>query len=1088
MTLRGPSTTARVSTAAFLRDRRSGPRLLAVALLLALLFHGTLLAFGSYRNTFDAYVHIFFADHYARSWFNNWEPRWYTGFTVTSYPPGSHELIALFSFAVGLSWAFVIVQTLAILLLVVGVYRFSRLWVDPAAAGLAAIIAALSPAIGEAVHVYGQLPTIISLAFLLNALPFLQSWLLTGRLVPLVAALTGFAATTGCHHVTTLFGSVFFAGPVVIATMVRLLRHPAPGEDRSATAPVTRTTLLPLVLRRIRRITPFLVRLAVAGAGIAIALVLVDLAYWLWSSSDPITQIPIPHASRDSYLANPNAGLLFFVIPWGVWLVVLPYAVVQGIRGRTWPLLLSLLVLALFGTGGTTPLPKLILRGAYEILTLDRFGFWATIAVLPFAALFLRSLLAGGIAGVLEGQLGKPARAALQGAFLVLVVASTVLSVTVTVFRPTEPPAVDPKPVAEFLAKDQHWRYRYLTLGLGDQMAWLSAQTEATTVDGNYHSARRLPELTSTPVERLDGAKYTGVPGLGSLQRFLGMPERYSLKFVFSADRFYEPLLYFSGWRQIGTLENGLAIWQHDDIPPLPATLPAKVIPLWQRLLWGLLPPLAIGSALATSLLAVVLARRGRRGPVLRRLGGDRAVRPWRPVDRFLARHSRVPAGVRVERRDWHLWAARLRLRLPAPAAPRVRTRRSLLLVLAVCVVAAAGVIATRRPLGPEATIRAYYHALDLHDLDGAYAMLDPETRPSLEQYHLAMSVRGGLLGDAYAKLGALDVTLVSQTADRAESLATAHWVTALSWYQSEDPVSLVLRRGVWTIDPGQWPVAIQGDEVVSVPGVDWNQRGRRAVTDSVTPYADVLDRPQLEVVDARPVTMDGRIAVVGLVRNTATIPADLTIDGTLRDAAGKSLADAAVSTVMAHTLQPGESTPFRLDFEGIPGADTRDLASVAFTPDAYTPLDPSVLAQVASIDLGVRAVVTALAVHTAPTLAGVTVTRNGDACQVSATVGSPGVASLSIPRLLVSSYDASGRLAWVASRLLPYGVRAGGLADTVVPVDPPAQPLSVTVNLEVNGLPATTSPSMPGTAIAAPAGCGPARVDVRADAYEAGP
>ena len=50
---------------------------------------------------------------------------------------------------------------------------------------------------------------------------------------------------------------------------------------------------------------------------------------------------------------------------------------------KPWPLAASLGVLAFFGTGGTTPFPKLILGGAYNILTLDRFTFWATITVLP---------------------------------------------------------------------------------------------------------------------------------------------------------------------------------------------------------------------------------------------------------------------------------------------------------------------------------------------------------------------------------------------------------------------------------------------------------------------------------------------------------------------------------------------------------------------------------------------------------------------------------------------------------------------------------------------------------------------------------
>ncbi len=137
-------------------------------------------------------------------------------------------------------------------------------------------------------------------------------------------------------------------------------------------------------------------------------------------------------------------------------------------------------------------------------------------------------------------------------------------------------------------------------------MAWLAARTTAASVDGNYHSARRLPELTSTPVERLEGAKYSGVPGLGSLQQFLAIPDKYHLKFVFSNDRFYDPLLSASGWQRLPSLENGVAVWQHDDVEPLAAGRLGRELPRWQRVMWGIVPLTAVGSA-SLVLMAVAL-------------------------------------------------------------------------------------------------------------------------------------------------------------------------------------------------------------------------------------------------------------------------------------------------------------------------------------------------------------------------------------------------------------------------------------------------------------------------------------------------
>ena len=162
---------------------------LLVALVVATALHGGLLVAGSFRRTYDAYVHLFFADHYARSWFSSWEPRWYTGFTTVSYPPAGHQLLALFSRALGGGYAFVPVMLGATLLLVVGVYRFSRLWFGQRAAGYAAILAALSSSIAETIHVFGQLPTILSISLLLNALPFLHRWISEGGFGWLVAGI-----------------------------------------------------------------------------------------------------------------------------------------------------------------------------------------------------------------------------------------------------------------------------------------------------------------------------------------------------------------------------------------------------------------------------------------------------------------------------------------------------------------------------------------------------------------------------------------------------------------------------------------------------------------------------------------------------------------------------------------------------------------------------------------------------------------------------------------------------------------------------------------------------------------------------------
>ncbi|NNE73933.1 MAG: hypothetical protein HKN26_09730, partial [Acidimicrobiales bacterium] len=571
----------------------------AAILTLAVALHGALLLSGSYQRTYDAYVHMFFADHYVRDWFSTWDERWYTGFTVVSYPPGTHQLMALLARLIGLSSAFMLVQLCALLVLVIGVYRFALLWVDERSARWAALLAVLSTSIAEAVHVFGQLPTTASLGLLLNVLPFIDSWLRQGRRRSLLVGMSLLAATTATHHVTVLFGSVFFLGPVAARAVIDHLAQPTNDETVVHRVRVTVRTIVPVVLRRAQRVLPIGLRLGVLGVLVVSTLVVVVLPYWMWSQADPISQVPIPHASRENFLVDTNAGLVFWLVPWGPLLLIAPLALIRSWPSRNWPLAASVSLLALLGTGGTTPIPRLLLGGAFDILTLDRFTFWATIAVLPLAGTAVAGLIERANLAMEEIGLRRlVARAALATGTL-LIVLGFLFSASLSRFRTMQPDPIDPDPIAEFMAKDQHDRWRYLTLGFGDQMAWVSAHTTATTVDGNYHSVRRLPELVSRAVERLEGAKYRGVPGVGSLQQFLVTPQRYSLKFVFSNDEFYDPLLFASGWQRLGELRNDVMVWERADVPPLPAILPRFELPTWQRLLWGLGPMAALISAAA---------------------------------------------------------------------------------------------------------------------------------------------------------------------------------------------------------------------------------------------------------------------------------------------------------------------------------------------------------------------------------------------------------------------------------------------------------------------------------------------------------
>ena len=70
--------------------------------LLAILVHGPLLLMQIPNDSYDAYLHQFFAAHYAQHWFSPWNEKWFTGFSQTTYPPLEQQWIALFSHIMGL--------------------------------------------------------------------------------------------------------------------------------------------------------------------------------------------------------------------------------------------------------------------------------------------------------------------------------------------------------------------------------------------------------------------------------------------------------------------------------------------------------------------------------------------------------------------------------------------------------------------------------------------------------------------------------------------------------------------------------------------------------------------------------------------------------------------------------------------------------------------------------------------------------------------------------------------------------------------------------------------------------------------------
>ncbi|HSM85050.1 MAG TPA: hypothetical protein VLT16_02805 [Candidatus Limnocylindrales bacterium] len=547
----------------------SRPVPLSWILLLALLVHGPLLLMQLPNSSYDANLHKFFASHYAQHWFDPWNQKQFTGFSQTTYPPMEQQWVALFSHLIGLNLAYMLVQFIAILLLPVGVFRYARIWVDERAASYAAIGSVLLGSLAFLVYNAGQLSTTWAAPLYLIALPYYYEWARESRFSSLLKGVVLICAAASAHHVTLIFASFIFALPVVAMAIMDRKRDDA---DASVGGVVMRT----------------LIFLALSAAGVAIVL----YPFWRVLLANPIKQMPIPHASRSNYFLQWTLAMNYLIVPWGALLLGLPYIFVKGLKeARLRPLFLGFWVAMLFALGGSTPVPKWVLGRAFEVLTYERFVLLANVMALPILGLMAADLM---------DRFGRKAAFTLGS----LAALTCAFAVAWPVYYQNHDQDFSVQEVVQFLNRDGHDKFRYITLGFGShKFDEVSTYTTASSVDGDYNSARLLPEMTQYGSGQLTNSKYFGVNGMESLRAILKHADQYGLKFIFVHDRYYEPLLAFAGWREQEVYDRGaVTLWVKDGIPPArPTAYQESMRPTrMEGLMWGTLP---IGS----SILAMVL-------------------------------------------------------------------------------------------------------------------------------------------------------------------------------------------------------------------------------------------------------------------------------------------------------------------------------------------------------------------------------------------------------------------------------------------------------------------------------------------------
>ena len=567
------------------------PRRVQFAIFIAFLFHGFFILTTRYRLSYDAYTHMLFANHYAESWFSLWETRWYTGFTVVSYPPLIHQLTAIFVPIFGFDVAFAFILWIVTTFYPLGIYAFSRIFAGKSAASYAALASALLLPIFVVSHIFGQLPFLASTLLALFGAASLDRYLHEGGVHNLLLTVFLLTTTIAAHHATLLI-QPFLIFAVTINYWSRYALH----NERSGLLD-QRVNLNYLSVSVSSRISPArgpwftcILRIVIFAVLAALTSIIVIWPFWEWGMQQTM-QTPIDHPSRHDFFTDPLAHLIFFWPLYGPLVLIIPFLF------HRWPLrflglIISFIVLFLLGLGGTTSLPRLFFGEAWEWLTYDRFAFWACLTLTPFfGLLFLPLKYRWGkhfATWLIPSTLLRRVFSALTFSVFTL----TALGAWLTpLLFPVQPEPIDMEPIVDFLDYGDRSQWRYLTFGFGDQFAYLNLLTKATTIDGSYHTARTLPELRGSGIGQVDTV-YWAPKGVSAIAPILQKSGEHGVRWGFVNRRDFVPELKKNGWLFVKYLRNGIQIWENPQAI-LPKISQPPTLPSITSFSWGLFPILA---------------------------------------------------------------------------------------------------------------------------------------------------------------------------------------------------------------------------------------------------------------------------------------------------------------------------------------------------------------------------------------------------------------------------------------------------------------------------------------------------------------
>ena len=288
-------------------------------------------------------------------------------------------------------------------------------------------------------------------------------------------------------------------------------------------------------------------------------------------------------------------------------------------------------------------------------------------------------------------------------------------------------------------------------------------------------------------------------------------------------------------------------------------------------------------------------------------------------------------------------------------------------------------------------------------------------------------------------------------------------WLTSLNMRTETLDITTVLREGEWYVAPSMLRATQSPARLQRQTDVNFNLPGRRQPRADTDIHRDRLDRPTIATHGARLVEHKGRYSVIGAITNTDADPAHLTVLADLV-ADNQSLARSSVATLIGQRLLPGETSGFRIGFEGVLSLDdARDRKE--FDPTLFIPPELDAEPQTARIEA--RALVAGQDLYRGVSLNGVTVTDVRGTPVIEGLAVNAGTKTASIVRIVVLAYDGDGKPIWIDAGYVETNIYPGQSAPFRIEL-PPRDDIRVIADLQdadaiINGSSQDTTQTLPG-------------------------